>query len=321
MPQGKSQTRAGLLMGAGAILLWSSAASAVLLGSGLMGRWQFMALACGAGGILQLAFYNRVLGMSIGRLLAPPLRIWPMVLLGFVIYQSLWTNAVAMSHKEQVAGVALTNYLWPTLTILLAIVLVPGTRGSWRLAAAMTLSAAGLVVANWQEISKHASSAGGNGASLWPYVLAALAALVWATYCALLARWKSWTRNYATSPVGFLAVAAIAAIVCAARGEWVAMEGRSWLIVCLSGLGPYGGGYLLWELSLHRAPTDKLGLLAAATPVLATLGLCVVFAMCPMNRPPTSSYPLFLIGAAMIAAAVLLGVVGKSDTHVKEPQA
>jgi drug/metabolite transporter (DMT)-like permease len=36
------------------------------------------------------------------------------------------------------------------------------------------------------------------------YGLALVAAVTWAVYSTLLARWRDWARNYVTSPVGFL---------------------------------------------------------------------------------------------------------------------
>ena len=302
--------RSGIAMGACAILLWSMAAPATIFGGTEMGVWQFLALAGGIGGLVQLIFCLFFLKMPARSLLLPPLRFWPLIFLGFLLYLILFNNAVVMAAGPRVVGVALMNYLWPTLTVLMAVMWVPGTKASWRLLAATLLSFSGLVVANWHEISDQflaGRSGGGQSVSVLPYVLSGLAAVSWAAYSALTARWRSWACNYAASPIGFLLVAIFSAGVCVCQGHWTPMTWQNTLAVCVGGLGPYAGGYLLWELSLHRAPAGTLGIMASATPILATLSLCAMFAICPQMAPPLSNYPLFLSGAALIALAVLIG--------------
>ena len=39
-----------------------------------------------------------------------------------------------------------------------------------------------------------------------PYLLALVAALTWGVYSALLARWRHWSKDYVTSPMGFLLI-------------------------------------------------------------------------------------------------------------------
>jgi drug/metabolite transporter (DMT)-like permease len=316
------RSRSGILMGAGAILLWSSSASLAVVGSTLIGQWQFLAMAGAIGGLLQVCFYRRFCGTSLGRLLFPPLRVWLLILLGFVFYQALWLNALAMAEPGQLAGVSLTNYFWPTLTVVLAVLLVPGTKATWRLGAALTCSLAGLGVANFNQITSQLGLVGGGDHTAHlagPYIMAGAAAVAWALYSALVARWRSWVCDYATSPVGFLIAAAMAALICTAKGQWAPLNATSWLVTVFAAVGPFAGGYLLWELSLHRAPAGTLGLLAAATPILATLCLCVLFVVWPVKAPPASSYPLFLAGAGLIALSVGVGAYRskKETTEVR----
>lgn len=128
--------------------------------------------------------------------------------------------------------------------------------------------------------------------ALVPYFLAALAAVTWAIYSALLARWKAWAGNYVTSPLGFLLIGLFAMLRLATKDEPGPSGVAALWPTLLYGIGPLGAGYLLWELALPRASVQALSVMAAATPILSTALLCVVLKQVP--------------GLALIMAAVLV---------------
>jgi drug/metabolite transporter (DMT)-like permease len=134
-----------------------------------------------------------------------------------------------------------------------------------------------------------------------PYGLALIAALTWAIYSALLARWRDWAKNYVTSPIGFLAIGVIGVLITAGTRHSVPrLTGFGTLMTLLYGAGPLAVGYLLWEIALARARVQTLSLIAAATPILSTTLLCVF-----LRRMPG---PELAVAAVLVSAGVGLSV-------------
>jgi drug/metabolite transporter (DMT)-like permease len=292
---------AGMWMGAAAILFWATSTACVLWIGRQVGVWQYLAIngLIAAGG--QVALYS-LLGRSPQSLFVMPLRLWAAAVLGFVLYAVCFTlGMITAASNAQATGVSLMNYLWPVLTVLCCLFLVPGSRMNARLGVALAISFLGLAIANWDAISQ----ARLHDATL-PYLLGGLAGCLWALYSALISRWRAWSQRYATAPSGFLMISMLGAAVCLAKGEWRAVDARTWMALLYSGLVPHAAGYMLWELALHRAPATKLGLMGAATPVLSTLGLFLLFAVTGHSGTLPAQWGILLTGATLIAAAVLV---------------
>lgn len=289
-------------MGVGAILLWSTGAACIVFTGRRIGIWQSMGLAALACGLTQIAVHV-ALGRRLRAILAPPPKFWLAIVLGYLLYLMLYAAGLATARTEvEVVGVGLMNYLWPVLAILFTTWMVPGERMRGRLIAAMALSLVGVLLVNLP-----GRSLPGETANPWPYALGAAAAVAWAIYCALVSRWRQWARNYAAGPLGFLLVGVAALGVCIWRGEWQAMDSVAWTGVLIIALGPWAGGYLLWELALHRASGVTLGLMAAATPVLSTLNLIILFAFTSPGNIGGSRGALLLAAATLIGASVAVG--------------
>lgn len=303
MKEGRSgQGVAGVIMGGGAILLWSLSSACIVWVGKRVGVWQFLATVSLISGLLQLGGYL-ALGRRLRSILLPPPRLWLAVAAGFVLYLLLYTSALVTSDTEsQTAGVNLMNYLWPTLAIVFTTWLVPGERMQRRLAIAVALSLVGLLLANGIDLARLPLR--GN---LGPYLLGGAAAVSWAAYCALASRWRSWAKEFAAAPLGFLIVGAVAAGVCCFRHEWQPMDGRTWTAVLLTALGPWAGGYMLWELALHRVSGITLGLMAAVTPVLSTIVLIALFALTAPGRVSGTRIVVLLTAALLISGAIALG--------------
>ncbi len=308
--------RTGILLGAGAITLWSLSSALVKLGVEWMGLWQFMAIAYGLGGVSQMVMYRLLMGRELRSLVVLPGRLWVLVCVGFVIYLMAYNCglAIAGSDENLTVGVSLMNYLWPTLTVVFAVLLVPGTRATWLLGAATATALCGLAVANWRAIAQVFGTSGGEvsaGTSIPPLALGGVAAVSWALYSATLNRWRKLAEGHATSPVGFLLVSAASAALCTAGGQWRPMTAGAWAVVGIAGALSGAIGYMFWELALHRAPAKVLGLMGAATPILSTVALLAAMAMWPAanghHAPP--QYANLMIGAAMVAGAVVLSLL------------
>ena len=283
-------------MGVLCMLLWSCTGALIALGGrSLWNPWQFICVTAMVSGLGQLVYYG-VRGQLRGCLVMP-WRLWALTLL-FVTYGLVFPLALMGSVGGQVYEANLLNYAWPVLTVVLAVLWVPGTRMTPRLGLAMALAAAGLALANldplWNLLTR-----GMVRDNPWPYALAGMAAVLWAAYSALLSRWRSVAGNHATAPIGFILIGLVSGAVCLAGREWASPGPMGWVAMLGLSLGPYGAGYLLWELALHRAPASVLGLMAASLPALSTLLMGAVMR--------NGFKPHLLVAAGIVSAAVLLG--------------
>ena len=298
------EPRPGLLLGALAVVFWSFGSSLIFLGAREVGTWRFVAVASLTGGVLQMVS-RRVGRGELRTALCLPWRLWVTPVLCFVLYGLAWPWALAICGPQQVYGVSLINYLWPVLTVLFSVAWVPGVRLRPRTVLALVLALAGLAAANLRHLHQLLPAAGEPGFSvlrrLLPYALALVAAVTWAVYSALLARWREWAGRYITSPVGFVLIGLIASGVAGfAPASPASLLSTGTGLTVLYGVGPLAAGYLLWELALARGSIQALSLIAAATPVLSTLLLC-----CFLQTWPG---PELVLAAFLVSGGVALSL-------------
>jgi drug/metabolite transporter (DMT)-like permease len=170
---------------------------------------------------------------------------------------------------------------------------------------ATLLALAGLACANLHNLRDLLAAGDNLGVpavrSFLPYGLALVAAVTWAVYSALLARWRDWARNYVTSPMGFLLTGIIACAVTGFTGGVPAKPSSVGMLMMICyGVGPLAVGYLLWEIALSQARVHDLSLIAAATPVLSTLLLCLFLRTMPGAE--------LIVAALLVSGGVLLSV-------------
>ncbi len=297
-----SATRIGLLLGAIAVVFWSFGSSLVYLGAREVGPWQFVGLASFAGGALQMICW-RVSRGEVRSAVCLPWRLWVVTLGCFVVYGLVWPWALVTSSPNQVFGVSLVNYLWPVLTVVFSSWWVPGVRLTLRTVVAVVLAVAGLLCANWQHLCflfvGNDSATNSALHKYLPYFLALVAAVTWALYSTLLARWREWARRYVTSPLGFLLIGGIAAAITGlGGGSRPNLVSLGTLLTLLYGAGPLAIGYLLWEVALSKARVHSLSLLAAVTPVLSTFLLCIFLRSMPG--------PELALAALLVSSGVVL---------------
>lgn len=303
-PDSRRVRRQGLAIGSVAIVFWSFSSALVFLGARAAGTWRFVAVASLIGGGAQLVGWRLYRGEWRSALFLP-WRLWAVSVPCFVLYGLVFPLALNSSSPRQVFGVSLINYLWPVLTVLLGAVLVPGARLTRRSVLAALLALAGLACANFQPLRELLASTESAGASapsrLLPYALALVAAVTWAVYSAVLARWRGWAGKHATSPAGFLITGAAAgALALLAPAAPVQLSAREMIVIFGYGIGPLAVGYLLWEIALSKARVQGLSMIGAVTPVLSTLLLCLFLRSWPG--------PELIVAALLVAAGVLLSV-------------
>ncbi len=288
----------GVALGILAIVFWSFGASFVYLGARETGTWPFVAVGSFVAAVIQFLL-RRILHGDVRSAICLPWWLWAGPVLCFVIYGLAWPLALASSSENRVFGVSLINYLWPVLTVVFSVFLVPGVRLTPRTLLALSLAVAGLALANARELPRLFYSGNGQSGSFVhdgiPYLLALLAAVTWAIYSALLSRWRNTAKEYVTSPVGFFLIGISALLILHSVPNFTG-RGLTWTL--LYGVGPLAAGYLLWELALARARVQTLSIIAGGTPVLSTFLLCLF-----LRRMPG---PELFVAAALVSTGVVL---------------
>jgi drug/metabolite transporter (DMT)-like permease len=272
--------------------------------------WEFLALASGLAGIGQYAMRAMMRKPMRDAIIMPlPIILW--MVLPFVLYGVVFPLALLSSTDiSQALVAALLNYLWPTLTMLFGVAIVPGMKMTARLAVGIIMSIFGVLLANWADIRELKLATGA-----WlPYLLGLTAGLLWGFYSALICRWRERVKKYSVVPMGFTLLGVIFAIAATFTNQWLPLSATQWAIIIFIAIGPYGLGYLLWEMAgAHGATSTALGILGSAVPVSATICLSLADKSIP--------------GWHIYAAAALLSLAAFVTTGIrffptkKNPQA
>lgn len=183
----------------------------------------------------------------------------------------------------------LVNYLWPLLIVVLAPVFLPGLglRPVHVGAALMGFVGAALAIVGGRGVA---------GGFAWGYVAAAGSAFIWASYSLLTRR----VAHFPTAAIGlFGLVSGVLALGCHALLEpAVALSARDWLFIGVTGLGPLGAAFFLWDAALKRGDARRIGILSYLTPLASTLLLALT-----TGRPLTpwvAGAALLIVGAAVV---------------------
>jgi drug/metabolite transporter (DMT)-like permease len=161
----------------------------------------------------------------------------------------------------------LVNYLWPLLIVVLSPLLVRGASLRPRhLVGALAGFAGAALLVTGGRLALPAEGLAGYG-------LAALGALIWATYSLL-------TKRLGHVPTSAVAVSCLASGALALVGH--AFLEPTWRPVAadlpallLTGLGPMGAAFYLWDRALKDGDPRAIGTLAYLTPLLSTLLLAL----------------------------------------------
>lgn len=286
--------RRATVLGAGAILLWSTLASLTVL-AGPIPPFQTTTIAFAIGGsVVALAAVVR------GRasLMRPTPVSLALGVYGLFGYHALYFAALKLAPP---AEAHLLNSLWSLLIVLLS-GLLPGSRlkGRHVIGALIGLAAATLLV--WSRLG-----AGDAAAPRLGFVLAFGCALVWSSYSVS-------SRLLAAVPSESVAAACLAtsglAAVCSFLFEsWTSPSGATaWLALIALGLGPVGAAFLLWDIGMKQGDVSLLGVLAYASPVLST-GLLVILGL----AAPT------MVLAVACGLIVLAGVIATRPDRPGQP--
>jgi drug/metabolite transporter (DMT)-like permease len=183
----------------------------------------------------------------------------------------------------------LVNYLWPLLIVVLAPVFLPG----------LALRPVHLGAALVGFVGAALAIVGGRGLAggfAWGYLAAAGSAFIWASYSLLTRR----VGHFPTAAVGlFGLVSGLLALACHAVLEpSAALSGHDLALIALTGLGPLGAAFFLWDAALKRGDPRRIGILSYLTPLASTLLLALT-----SGRPLTTwigAAALLIVGAALV---------------------
>ena len=255
--------------GVGAIVLWSSTFAVARSLSEQVGPLTAGAAVYLIGGavcLLRLRLSGKV---WVGLLGQPRLYLFGCGSL-FVFYTAAIYLAVGLaSDRAQLLEIALVNYLWPTLTILLALPLLRKRGGLWLLpGTALAVTGVCLVMTqgdhvSWVSLRDH----------LWgnplAYLLALAAAVAWALYSNLARRWAVAGSGGAVE--FFLLVAGLVLLGL----RLLVTEPTHW------GLRPVGEalglalatalGYILWDVAMRKGNLLLVVALSYFTPLFSTV--------------------------------------------------
>jgi drug/metabolite transporter (DMT)-like permease len=288
-------------MGLVAIVLWSSSVAFIRTLSEQMGPFSTVAFSYLFAGVVALAVTALRPG-GLGRLRhQPPKYLWGCGAL-FVTYTACFCLSVGLAaDRSQVLEVGLVNYLWPSLTLLLAVPL-QGHRARWFLVPGMVAASAGVVIATTQEGTVSLAGLLANAsANALPYGLALTGAVAWALYSNLARRWGGQASG---APL-FLVASGLAILPL----RFVFQETTSWsprlaveflymsLIVTVT-------AYVFWDHAMRKGNMVLVAAFSYFTPLLSTLVTASYLAVVPGPAIWTASV-LVVAGAVICRLAIV----------------
>jgi drug/metabolite transporter (DMT)-like permease len=254
--------------GLGAILLWASLAA--------------LTTACADIPPFQLAAMTFAIATGVGiawtwsteRTLRPLLRP-SLPALGLGLYGLLAFHVCYFFALQRAPAIeaSLIIYLWPLLIVVLAAglpVASGGTRLEWRhlLGALMGLAGTALIILARPESPGAARHVDG-------YILAGLAAFIWASYSVA-------SRLLSSTPTATVTTSCAATAIGAyflhrvLEAPVLPATVSGWLAIAALGLGPVGLAFYLWDEGMKRGDIRLLGVASYATPLLSTVLLAAL---------------------------------------------
>lgn len=299
----------GTVLGCLAVVIWGSLVAVVRGLSRDLGPLPTAACANllgGAVGGLAILFARGRLGR--------PWRLSKRYLLGcgslFVLYNLALYLAIDRAIGDaQAVEVALVNYLWPALTVVLSLPVL-GNQSKWYLwpGLAVTVAGTALAVAGAQGLtwSGWLSRLGSNVVrNPSTYLLALTAAVAWALYSNLARRWAA-DRSDSAVPLFLLGTGvalALPALLCdqAATVTWTA---SLWLQLLYLGLFPTLLAYVFWDVAMRRGNAVLVTSVSFLTPLISTMLSCLLLAV-PMGAALWLACGLIVGGAVVCRRSVV----------------
>jgi drug/metabolite transporter (DMT)-like permease len=186
----------------------------------------------------------------------------------------------AASDRSEVLEVALVNYLWPALTLLLSLVVL-SKKARWWLIPGTLLALGGvfLVVthAMWGEWSAMGANIVENPIA---YLFALAAAVTWALYSNLARRWAGNRAAGGIVSLFFFATGVVLLVIRLFHSEESAWKPR--VVVDLLVLAVIlAVAYLFWDIAMRRGNMVLCAAGSYLTPLLSTIVSCLYLHVMP----------------------------------------
>lgn len=188
----------------------------------------------------------------------------------FVAYEISFSLALGMaSDASQAIEVSVLNYLWPTFTVVLSVIVNRAQRAGWTLIPGVILAMMGIVWVVAGDMGFDAHRVLENIASNpLPYLLAFGGAVIWAIYSVFTPR---FSRGYDGIAPFFAATAVglwvIYAVMDRSVPEVVAAgDGLSVLVAAVV----IAGGYACWNIGILGGNVTIMATASYATPVFSS---------------------------------------------------
>ena len=292
--------------GLAAIALWSwsfALSRAVVERLGVLTAAAAVCLIAGAAGtvVSLLAGWHRP---ALARLSRSRIAILCLLFAG---YQAAVYGALGTARgRESFLAVTVVNYLWPGLTVAFAIPLL-GRPFRWPLVPGLALAFGGVLLGTFAGGGAAAGLAAGLRANLLPYGLALAAAVAWALYSNLVARWAKEAGS-GLVPFYFLA-AGLALAPFALREPAAAWGGGAVAELLAQALAVTLAGYLAWDHSMRRRESELIPALAHLIP-LPSITVSAAYLDIPVGWEIFAAAALVVAGSAICWRAVALPRAG-----------
>ncbi len=187
----------------------------------------------------------------------------------FVSYEICLALALGMANsRHQALEMAVVNYLWPALTVLLAVIL-SRKPVNWLVYPSILLAFIGVAWTitgdNGLSVASIAANVATNPVT---YAMAFFGAIIWAVYCNVT---KSLANGQNAITVFFIMTAlALWVKYVVSDEEALVFSLPSVLNLLLTGI-VMGSGYALWNIAILRGNMMLLATLSYFTPVISTL--------------------------------------------------
>lgn len=222
----------------------------------------------------------------------------------FILYTALIYSAVGLARdRVQLLEIALVNYLWPGLTVLLSVPLLGSRTGRGLLpGTALAVSGVFLVMTqgahvSWTSFSGHLQS------NPLAYLCALVAAVAWAFYSNLTRRWS------APDSGGAVELFMLATGVVLLTLRLLATEPHSWSVKVVGEVMALAAittlAYVLWDVAMRKGNLIFVATCSYFTPLLSTLVSCAYLAVTPS--------PKVWIGCLLVVIGSLLSWRSVSD--------
>ena len=188
----------------------------------------------------------------------------------FIVYMtSLYLAIGTATNRLQVVEVGLVNYLWPSLTLILAVPLL-GRKAHVTLIPGCILGFGGVLLASAQSGASWGTFVENLSTNWSPYLLAFAAAVCWALYSNLTRRWAGDVESGAI-PLFLLASGLVLAglrLFLAENTQWTT---QSLVELVYMAVFPTIIAYAFWDTTMRRGNMILIASLSYLTPLLSII--------------------------------------------------